>query len=227
MYHPRESVTALAGQYWGFGKYKAVTLAIAPESLKWRQLAPVGLLGLVALAAAPTRLAPAARTLLVGYAALVAVIAGRRMEAGAPPRYSRRSTSAGAPASSADSDGRSSAGFGRSGDGVRAARALLPRGLRPLADPLAVPARVLLEQVRRLLGRGLRPVDAAEILDRPAGSFHVTFDDAYRNIEQVLPELRSLGAGVTVFACSDLASDGAPLDVPELFRARWVTRRRS
>ena len=28
-------------------------------------------------------------------------------------------------------------------------------------DPLAVPARVLLEQVRRLLGRGLRPVDAA------------------------------------------------------------------
>jgi glycosyltransferase involved in cell wall biosynthesis len=77
VYHPRESVTALAGQYWGFGKYKAVTLAIAPESLKWRQLAPVGLLGLVALAAAPTRLAPAARTLLVGYAALVAVIAGR------------------------------------------------------------------------------------------------------------------------------------------------------
>ena len=79
------------------------------------------------------------------------------------------------------------------------------------ADPLAVPARVLVTQVRRLLGRGLRPVDAAEILDRPAGSFHVTFDDAYRNIEQVLPELRSLGAGVTVFACSDLASDGAPL----------------
>ena len=60
--------------------------------------------------------------------------------------------------------------------------------------------RVLLEQVRRLLGRGLRPVDAAEILDRPAGSFHVTFDDAYRNIEQVLPDLRTLGAGVTVFA---------------------------
>lgn len=77
VYHPRESVTALAGQYWGFGRYKAVTLAIAPESLKWRQLAPVGLLGLVAFAAAPTRLAPAARTLLVGYAALVAVIAGR------------------------------------------------------------------------------------------------------------------------------------------------------
>ena len=73
------------------------------------------------------------------------------------------------------------------------------------ADPLAVPARVLVTQVRRLLGRGLRPVDAAEILDRPAGSFHVTFDDAYRNIEQVLPELRSLGAGVTVFACSDLS----------------------
>jgi peptidoglycan/xylan/chitin deacetylase (PgdA/CDA1 family) len=83
-------------------------------------------------------------------------------------------------------------------------------------DPLAVPARVLLEQVRRLLGRGFRPVDAGGLLAAPSGSFHVTFDDAYRTIEQVLPELRSMGAGVTVFACSDLASDGAPLDVPEV-----------
>ena len=32
-------------------------------------------------------------------------------------------------------------------------------------DPLAVPARVLVTQVRRLLGRGLRAVDAGEILD--------------------------------------------------------------
>ena len=165
MYHPRESVTALAGQYWGFGKYKAVTLAIAPESLKWRQLAPVGLLGLVALAAAPTRLAPAARTLLVGYAALVAVIAGRADGGWRTAPVSRRSTSAGAPASSADSDGRSSAGFGRSGDGVRAV-ALLPRGLRPLAEPTRVPARPPRAGAPPL-GRGLRPVDAAEILAGP------------------------------------------------------------
>ena len=55
----------------------------------------------------------------------------------------------------------------------------------------------------------------------------MTFDDAYRNVEQVLPELRSLGVGVTVFACSDLAFEGAPLDVPRLPRARSVTRRRS
>jgi glycosyltransferase involved in cell wall biosynthesis len=81
VYHPRESLTALAHQYWGFGRYKAVTLAIAPESLRWRQLAPVGLLGLVGLAVAPTRLAPGARTLLLGYGALVAVIA-RRTEGG-------------------------------------------------------------------------------------------------------------------------------------------------
>ena len=84
------------------------------------------------------------------------------------------------------------------------------------ADQLALPARVLGAQVRSLLGRGLRPVAAADVLDAGGGTFHVTFDDAYRNIEQVLPELHGLGVGVTVFACSDLAADGAPLAVPEV-----------
>lgn len=83
-------------------------------------------------------------------------------------------------------------------------------------DPLAVSPRVLEAQVRHLLGRRLRPVDAAAILDAPERSFHVTFDDAYRSVENVLPRLRSLGVGVTVFACSDLAPEGAPLAVPEV-----------
>ena len=83
-------------------------------------------------------------------------------------------------------------------------------------DPLAVPQRVLEAQARRLLGRGLRPAEAAQLLDGAGGTFHVTFDDAYRGVADVLHRLRGLGVGVTVFACSDLASDGAPLAVPEV-----------
>jgi peptidoglycan/xylan/chitin deacetylase (PgdA/CDA1 family) len=83
-------------------------------------------------------------------------------------------------------------------------------------DPLALPASVLSAQVRSLLGRRLRPVGAAEVLDAGGGTFHVTFDDAYRNVEQVLPDLNGLGVGITVFACSDLAAEGAPLAVPEV-----------
>jgi glycosyltransferase involved in cell wall biosynthesis len=77
VYRPRESLTALARQYWGFGRYKALTLAVAPDSLRWRQLAPVGLLGVLAAASIPTRVAPRARALLAGYAVLVAVVARR------------------------------------------------------------------------------------------------------------------------------------------------------
>jgi len=46
---------------------------------------------------------------------------------------------------------------------------------------------------------------------------HVTFDDAFRSIESVLPKLRDLGVLVTVFICSGYADrGGAPLLVPEL-----------
>jgi len=68
--------------------------------------------------------------------------------------------------------------------------------------PLAIPPEQLLRQVRAL---------------RRFAPLHVTFDDAYANIELVLPELTAMGAPITVFVCTDLADrGGAPLRVSEL-----------
>lgn len=68
--------------------------------------------------------------------------------------------------------------------------------------PLALPPRQLLAQVRAL---------------RRFGPLRVTFDDAFRNIEQVIPELDRLGVPVTVFVATSFADrDGAPLTVGEL-----------
>ncbi|MBV8257534.1 MAG: polysaccharide deacetylase family protein [Actinobacteria bacterium] len=57
-------------------------------------------------------------------------------------------------------------------------------------------------QIRSFLRRGLR--------------LHVTFDDAFRNVVDVLPFLRRLEVRTTIFVCSDHADDGAPLTVREL-----------
>ena len=68
---------------------------------------------------------------------------------------------------------------------------------------LALPREQLLSQVR--VGLRLR------------GGVHATFDDAYRNIGSILPELLAMGVAVTVFACTGFADrGGAPLTVPEL-----------
>ena len=82
-------------------------------------------------------------------------------------------------------------------------------------DELAVLPDVLVQQVRWLLRRGLKPGDLDEIL---AGSrvLHVTFDDAYKNVGGVLPQLLDLGVPVTIFACPAFADDGRPFKVPEL-----------
>ncbi|HXV58053.1 MAG TPA: glycosyltransferase family 2 protein [Gaiellaceae bacterium] len=77
VYRPRESPVALARQYWGFGRYKALTLTLAPDSLRLRQLAPLGLLGALGAAALPSRAARPARGLVLVYALLVAAVAGR------------------------------------------------------------------------------------------------------------------------------------------------------
>jgi peptidoglycan/xylan/chitin deacetylase (PgdA/CDA1 family) len=46
---------------------------------------------------------------------------------------------------------------------------------------------------------------------------HVTFDDAFRSIETVLPRVRDLGVSITIFVCSGYADQGgAPLAIPEL-----------
>jgi peptidoglycan/xylan/chitin deacetylase (PgdA/CDA1 family) len=75
---------------------------------------------------------------------------------------------------------------------------------------------MLERQVRSLLHRGYRPVRAEEALTSRGRVLHVTFDDAYRNLESVLPVLERLQVPATVFACTDFAADGRPLAVPEL-----------
>jgi peptidoglycan/xylan/chitin deacetylase (PgdA/CDA1 family) len=67
---------------------------------------------------------------------------------------------------------------------------------------LCLPPAQLLRQVRAL---------------RRFTRIHVTFDDAFRSIESVLPPLRDLGVPLTVFVCSGYAdAGGAPLLIPEL-----------
>lgn len=83
-------------------------------------------------------------------------------------------------------------------------------------DDLATPSRTLGRQVRWLLRRGYRAVSADRILSGATRTFHVTFDDAFRNISSALFTLTSLGVPVTVFACTSYAQDGRPLDIPEL-----------
>jgi peptidoglycan/xylan/chitin deacetylase (PgdA/CDA1 family) len=67
---------------------------------------------------------------------------------------------------------------------------------------MSVPPSQLLAQVRAI--RRFRDV-------------HVTFDDAFRNVDAVLPDLLELGVAVTIFVCTGLADrGGAPFAVPEL-----------
>jgi peptidoglycan/xylan/chitin deacetylase (PgdA/CDA1 family) len=81
---------------------------------------------------------------------------------------------------------------------------------------LAVRRESLESQVRSLLRRGYRPVRAADVVEREGRLLHVTFDDAYRSVVDVLPLLAELGVPATIFACTGYATDGRPFDVPEL-----------
>lgn len=73
VYRPRESLSAVAEQYWRYGTWKAEMLADHPESLRARQLAPLAVLALAA--AAP--LSRAARVALAAYLAGLATLAAR------------------------------------------------------------------------------------------------------------------------------------------------------
>ena len=79
VYHPRESLPAVARQYWGYGTWKAAVLLERPSSLRPRQLAPALLLAGAAAALLPGRSGPPARALLGLYALL---LAGAGMRAG-------------------------------------------------------------------------------------------------------------------------------------------------
>jgi peptidoglycan/xylan/chitin deacetylase (PgdA/CDA1 family) len=83
-------------------------------------------------------------------------------------------------------------------------------------DPLAVTPRSFSHQIRSLLRRGFRGAPLEEVIEGRRRLLHVTFDDAFRNIEVGLRELERLGVPATIFVCSGLADEGRRLEVPEL-----------
>lgn len=66
------------------------------------------------------------------------------------------------------------------------------------------------------LRRRLRSLSADELLSGARDGFHLTFDDAYRDVLAIVPMLERMGVPATVFAAAAYAADGRPLDVPEL-----------
>jgi peptidoglycan/xylan/chitin deacetylase (PgdA/CDA1 family) len=101
-----------------------------------------------------------------------------------------------------------------------------PAALRPLVicyhsisdewpHQLAVSRRAFEQQVTRLRRR-LRPLSAGDVVAGQRDGFHITFDDAYRDIGQVVPVLERLQAPATVFVSTAFADEGRPLDIPEL-----------
>lgn len=83
-------------------------------------------------------------------------------------------------------------------------------------DPLAVTPGSFLRQIGALVRRGFRGAPLDEVVAGRQRLLHVTFDDAYRNIEAGLRVLEQLEVPATVFVCSGLADDGRRLDVPEV-----------
>jgi peptidoglycan/xylan/chitin deacetylase (PgdA/CDA1 family) len=84
------------------------------------------------------------------------------------------------------------------------------------ANALAVTPRAFERQLRSLVLRRFRPVNAGEALERRGRVLHVTFDDAYKSVLRATPVLHRLRVPATVFAVSSHAARGRPLDVPEL-----------
>jgi peptidoglycan/xylan/chitin deacetylase (PgdA/CDA1 family) len=72
----------------------------------------------------------------------------------------------------------------------------------------------------RLVAARRRGASAADVLARPGDPrlLHVTFDDAFASVVNALPTLRRLRIPATIFVCTDLARDGAPLAISELDR---------
>lgn len=82
---------------------------------------------------------------------------------------------------------------------------------------LSLSPETLDQQFASLRGRGLLPVDSAAAVEGRRGTFHVTFDDAFRSLLPALPLLERHGITATFFACSGYADlGGAPLVVSEL-----------
>ena len=77
-------------------------------------------------------------------------------------------------------------------------------------------------QVTKLLRRHFRPATAEEVVANPdAQLLHVTFDDAFASVADVLPALERLGVPATVFVSTAFADGEQPFRVPEL-EAQYV-----
>ena len=81
---------------------------------------------------------------------------------------------------------------------------------------LSVTPDAFRRQVRSIAAAGLRPVTGGELADGARRGVHVTFDDAYLDVLDVLPLLEELSLPVTVFVSTSYADDGRALAVPEL-----------
>lgn len=81
---------------------------------------------------------------------------------------------------------------------------------------LAVTTRSFERQLRSLLLRGYRPVPADGLLGSSPRGLHVTFDDAFRDVLDVVSAMRTLGVEATVFASTSFADEGRVFDIPEL-----------
>ena len=77
VYHPRESLSAIARQYWDYGRFKALAFVTAPTAIRPRQLAPIGLVAVGLAALMPSRLARPARVVVALYGALLATVTSR------------------------------------------------------------------------------------------------------------------------------------------------------
>lgn len=83
-------------------------------------------------------------------------------------------------------------------------------------DILSVRPQALERQLHLMLALRYRPAPANAVMDGSGRLLHVTFDDAFRSVWNAVPVLERLRVHATVFACSDLAAQGAVLSVPEL-----------
>ena len=84
------------------------------------------------------------------------------------------------------------------------------------AHALSVTPAAFREQVTALARSGIPPVSGEALAGGERRGLHVTFDDAYRDILEVIPLLEQLGLPATVFAGTGFADDGRALAVPEL-----------
>jgi succinoglycan biosynthesis protein ExoA len=77
VYRPRESLRAIAGQYWRYGRWKAVVMVDSADSVRPRQLAPPALIATTVVALFSGRTGASARLALGGYAVALAAVAAK------------------------------------------------------------------------------------------------------------------------------------------------------